>query len=479
MAIAQLKAKQLAPLPTTTGAKLSAAKNTGSYSSRVGNLAQAPLFGGGSRAYGTSFGIGAQRSPNINASSGKAVLDFNQSRASFIPKNLFASVDTHHHTHRSSGSDMEKLMGYATLLSTVGKLGLEAYKEINSAKADKGGNLFNFNYNTNGFKLSGDLKNTSTLTGMKTIEDRADKQIESFNNGDYGKSSDNVKAGIEQALSGLPEGDQITIDTSSLDLSEIKLDSDDLSSFDIAAHIIDTDIAGVEFFSVQVDKGISSLSEKSQGYAQTIQSAQSEINTLEGQIQMLENKSTMTLEDKATLTDLKTKLKEAEAKKTEAEQNKAKVDTAKKELEGVKNQQIPQLISQLEAKQTQLGDIKKVKSEIQDKKYDAAKKLANDAPKTQAKMDKLADKAKNSPKAADRQKAINEYNDLVGKMTQFTTDLATVADFPEIKNSKGQTINLGDVKIDQKYTQPFEQEMLDDLKEKTKDFTAPFKPDEE
>ena len=435
MAIAQLKAKQLAPLPTTTGAKLSAAKNTGSYSSRVGNLAQAPLFGGGSRAYGTSFGIGAQRSPNINASSGKAVLDFNQSRASFIPKNLFASVDTHHHTHRSSGSDMEKLMGYATLLSTVGKLGLEAYKEINSAKADKGGNLFNFNYNTNGFKLSGDLKNTSTLTGMKTIEDRADKQIESFNNGDYGKSSDNVKAGIEQALSGLPEGDQITIDTSSLDLSEIKLDSDDLSSFDIAAHIIDTDIAGVEFFSVQVDKGISSLSEKSQGYAQTIQSAQSEINTLEGQIQMLENKSTMTLEDKATLTDLKTKLKEAEAKKTEAEQNKAKVDTAKK--------------------------------------------LANDAPKTQAKMDKLADKAKNSPKAADRQKAINEYNDLVGKMTQFTTDLATVADFPEIKNSKGQTINLGDVKIDQKYTQPFEQEMLDDLKEKTKDFTAPFKPDEE
>ncbi len=404
------------------------------------------------------------------------------------------------HVHGANNNKMSTLEKIAMLTAVTGTVTAGILGALNAGKSTQTSGTNNsqkmaesdqaFNYDSAKFKLTGELQKAGTFGEMKGIEAKADKKLESFSN-DYGsigqKARDNI-AKTEVDINNKLEGTDVklNLDISKLSITAPDIDANDLSTLDNAAKDIGKDIESVKEFKTK------DLAEANKTIDTALTSIGQEISKLEGSLsktkaaeaEAARNGTPMPSPSSA---EIQKDLDEAKAKQT-------KLKDAQKELNGNMAKQADDLIESLQNKQNELGDIKQVKSEIADKKYNAAqsedKTIENNKTKMgklQSELIELKEKAsKGDTKAADKlNKKCGEYNALAKQMTKLYASLGQAETGETIKNSKGQEYKIVNTSVDANYTFEINPEqiktkdqMTQETMDKMKQMAANFIPNE-
>lgn len=406
-------------------------------------------------AQGTSWGIFAQRTMTglgvqynnraFNSGSISATRHALNDNRTIVNNNI-----GYGHVHSNNGNNtMNKFMAGMMAMNMLGQLGANIADTVKSTKpsdkADKkdgAGNIDNNwqnRFDTSKFEMTSELQKATSFTSINNIEKQADEKLGNFQE-EYSKTGTTTIAGIDEALKSDNVKDGLTlagvnIDTSKLELSNLKINVDDLSTLDDALKTMDADIAKAnKFISEDLTKGIETLTTKGG-------EIQQQIGTLEANLKAAEQAEA----NKQTVSPSSTEIK-AEIQKLK--EQKQQIENAKKALSegGTVRSGVDQLIKDLEAKQNEIGDIKQVKTDLADKKYQVAQQLKKDVEETQNKLNKLENKINKAKNNDEKNKLIKEFNGLVDKLEGFKPELEQAGTEP-IKNSKGKEIDLSKLKI--------------------------------
>lgn len=426
-----------------------------------------------SRATGaTSFGIFAQRSMagsggifNVKTFNSDSIAAqrriLNSSRQS-IERNYYGG-------HQCSGSDnnngMNKFMAGMMAVNMLGQLTAQTVDTVKSLKGDGSvkdtGNVDKKGNNgiQGGGKLSKKLGSAKSFGEIESIEKQTDEKIQNFQT-DYSKTGQDTINGINDLLNGDAKAGLelagVSIDTSSLSLSNLSIDPDNLSTLDNATETINKDIEKATSFKTDTIKsGIDSLVSKSGELQQQI--GRLESNKAKTEAAEVEAKNNGTAMPSPSSVELQKQIDEAKKQKEQ-------VDTAKTTLEQKVTGSVDQLIKELGDKQKDIADIKNVKADLADKKYDMAKEQDEQLTSNMKKMDRLekqineyrqqalssdAKKSENAKKKLGG--AISQFNQFVDVMNRLKESISQAGD-SSFTNSKGKTYTIKNTSIDEKYT---------------------------
>lgn len=353
------------------------------------------------------------------------------------------------HVHSNNGGNsMNKLMAGMMAMNMAGQLGVSIADIVGGAKTEKtdkkdgaGGidNSWLSKFDTTKFEMANRLKGATSFTAINNIEAQANDKLTKFQE-NYTKVGVTDIAGINNALESenVREGltlAGINIDASKLELSNLKINVDDLSTLDNALKTVDADIAKAnKFIAEDLTKGVETLTAKGGEIQQQIGTLEANLQTA----QQAEANGQTVSPSSAEITAEIQKLKE----------QKQQIEDAKKALSegGVVRSGVEQLIKDLEAKQNEIGDIKQVKTDLADKKYQVAQQLKKDIETAQDNLNRLEGKIDKAKTNDEKNKLIKEFNSLVGKLEGFKPELEQAGTEP-IKNSKGKEIDLSKLKI--------------------------------
>lgn len=306
--------------------------------------------------------------------------------------------------------------------------------------------------------LTGGLSSAGSFSDIKALEDKAEAQKANLDSSykDLDISSDvqemlsgeDVKAGLEKA--------GVTLDTSALALSS--LDANDLEA---SMKTVDSDINNVtNFQTTELPKAKAGVSEQSGIIGQQINATQISIDTateqktgLEAQRAQLAATGQDTSAIDQQISQLETQINELTEKKEKLEADKANLDAATKAL-GEIEKKCGEAIKELQAKKTEIEDMKEFEDEVKDKKYDLAKSQDEQLKKTMDSIDRINKeidslKDKNPDKAnKSDQKRLAKYNQLIEERNGLYTDLSNLtsalssAGETEFTNSRNKTYKL-------------------------------------
>ncbi len=422
------------------------------YSSSRGNTQVGMLFGRNTtqRTFGQSFGITAQRSTTgFEKADYSFVRDLNASTPPLFKQDLYGGFDMgiHNCNHDNKMSTFEKVAMGMALLNAILPTVSDAVSTIKSTKGTSSAEDAGFNFDSAKFEMTKELSQATTFGKINNVEAKANEKLNNFQE-NYSKSGQDTITGINDLIGktpGLQDAD-VSLDTSKLALSNLNINPDDLSSLDEAAKTINKDLAKVdEFITKDIKDGIDKCTTKS--------------GELSQQIGTLESRKQAAQAAEATGGAPSPSSDEIQKQISELKEQKNKIDTARKELEGNITKAANDLKTELQKQQTTLGDIKEVKSELADKKYEVAKDNDKEISSNKKKMDKLNDEikqlqteAKNDPKKADKLKGkMDEFNGLVKEMSALKDSLKDMNDVTSFTNSKGKTHTMTNTSIDPKY----------------------------
>ncbi len=306
--------------------------------------------------------------------------------------------------------------------------------------------------------LTGGLSSTGSFSDIKALEDKAESKKanldSSYKDLDISSdiqemlSGDDVKAGLEKAV--------VTLDTSALELSS--LDANDLEA---SMKTVDSDINNVtNFQTTELPKAKASVSEQSGIIGQQINATQISIDTATEQKTGLEaQKAQLAVTGQDTsaidqqISQLETQINELTEKKEKLEADKANLDAATKAL-GEIEKKCGEAIKELQAKKTEIEDMKEFEDEVKDKKYDLAKSQDEQLKKTMDSIDKitkeidsLKDRNQNKANKAD-QKRLAKYNQLIQERDSLYSELKNLtsslssAGAESFTDSKNRTYTL-------------------------------------
>ena len=281
--------------------------------------------------------------------------------------------------------------------------------------------------------------NDKSFTQLNAVEANIDKTVKDFST-DYKKAGTDAKQAADEILNnkdvqaGMTSAGA-TLDTSKLSLSDVKIDENDLTSFDKASQDIDKDIAKLnKFRTSDITTAKTALTKKSGELTTTINSCKAQIASIDSQL----NNPNL---DQTKKIELENKKKELESQKKDAEAKQKEVDNANTALDQISTD-VQKLAQTLTTKKNELGDIKKIKGEIADKKYNMAKELDKTVENNKKKLEKLDKDIKAMQnKGQDANAKIAEFNTLVKSTNNAVTELKAAGD-TKIKNGKGSEYQI-------------------------------------
>ena len=354
-----------------------------------------------------------------------------------------------------------KMSGFekAALVMALLNQGVTAGLQIANAKSTKNTSVGNsqkmsesdqaFNYDSSKFKMTGELKTADSFGKIKNVENEANQKLDNFGT-DYDKIGKNARDNIaktEVDINNKLQGTDVKldIDLSKLSITAPEIDANDLSTLDKAAQDIGKDIKSVNEFKTK------DLAEANKTIDTALTSVGQEISKLEGSLS-----KTKAAEAEATKNgtpmpspssaEIQKDLDKAKAKQT-------KLKDAQKELNGTMAKQADDLIESLQAKQNELGDIKQVKEQTNEKKFELAKeqndtvlKNAKELNKLDAQIATLQGKLA-TPDGKDYDKNSKELNKLIDKFNGLyeptTNAMASLKEANETTFTyKGKTIDI-------------------------------------
>lgn len=448
--LTQIKYPTKTTVSSSTAQKMSTQSRTTMYSSSVNNTHVGMLFGNSQRTYGTSYGVTAQRSTTgFEGPDFSWVRDLNASTPALFKQDLAGfDMKTGQCNHNNGMSTLDKLTAGMALLNSILPTISDTVSTVKSTKGSSSAEEDGFNYDTSQFEMTKSLSKADTFGQINQVETKANQKLADFQQ-NYSKSgADNIK-GMNDVLQSVKTGLDtagVSIDTSKLALSNLKINPDDLSTLDEAAKTINQDMTKIDdFINKDIKAGIDKCVSKSG-------ELQQQIGTLESQLKTAQQAEANG--EAANPSSAQIKQQIAELKKQKEE-----VDNAKKELEGTITKSANDLKLELKKQQDSLGDIKQVKSELADKKYEVAKDNDKEISSNKKKMDKLDSEikkleteAKNDSKKAEKLKdKVAEYNGLVSGMNKLNQSLSDMQGEKSFTSSKGKTYTLTNTTIDSKY----------------------------
>lgn len=402
---------------------------------------------------GTRYGISAQRSKvgtgqHLNAkafynnNNTSALRDMN-SRA-FFSVDSYAPVFIEHNHNGNKMSGLEKALMWTT--AGLGIAGM-AMSTINAFKTPDNPNnsikkisLSDSEVTTNvdisKLALTKKLRSAISLTSVNHVEVSANEKLNNF--------QENYSADIQKSITGIndvlntgnvKEGLKlagVSLDTSRLKGSNLNINTSDLASIDTATKTIDNDIKTANnFINKDIHDAIGKLTTKSGELAKSI-------GELTASYQKAQVEEAAGKNPSPSSADIQKQINEAKAQKEQ-------VDRAKAELETTVTNAVKELVSELQKKITELTDIKQVKTELADKKYQVAADIQKNISKDKSAMDKLMNQINNS-KTSNRADLLAQYRQLVVHMKDYRADINNAGN-SIIKNAKGdKTINLDELR---------------------------------
>lgn len=362
-------------------------------------------------------------------------------------------VAPHRCNNNNGNNTMNKFMAGMMAMNMMAQLTAKTVQTINEAKAAKAENngtvkkgtgtdgageaAFKAQFESDKFVMSKDLKAATSFQQINKVEQQANEKLNKFGE-DYKSKVDGARDNIaktEADINTTLEGTDVKldIDLSKLSFAAPEIDANDLSSFDKAAQSIDKNIETVNKFKSD------DLAKANKSLITALETIGQEITSLEGSISKAKAAEQAGETPSPSSSELETKLNEAKAKQE-------KVKTAQKQLNETMSKQVDDLIGDLTAKKTELGDIKQVKADLADKKYQVAEQLQKDIKDTQRQLDNLESKIAKAKTEEDKQKLIKEFDGLVDKLAGYKTDKDAAGD-TTITNSKGKSIDLTKAEI--------------------------------
>lgn len=386
---------------------------------------------------------------------------------SFMPQMMPA------HVHNNSMSTLEKVAMFtmlgATLAATTASI-IDTLKsdESTSVKSKSlansdipGANTGIPQLDADKFIMSNSLRGSNSLGDVVRIENMANDKLGKLNE-DYKLTGEHMIGEMNNKLqeqgvkNGLELAGLSSFNTNKLALSELNVDPQNLSTLDTALTTINKDIEKFEgFINTDIADATKKLGTKKQEISTGIQSCRGQIANLESQILTATENS---VPSKSELeTQLQQKKSELEKLKTQQQQ----IESAEKAINSVKTQ-AESIIKELHTKQNTIGDIKQVKSQIADKKYDAAKNDDLAIEKNKSKMDKLQkeivalkEKAANGDTKAQArfESKVAEYNGLAKQMKTLYQSITSLDGNTTVTNSKGKQYTVINTSENSNYTQ--------------------------
>lgn len=420
-------------------------------------------LGSASRSTGVSYGIFAQRTLtgsgihlNNRAFNGASISAtrhaLNDNRTV-----LFNNIGMPYRCNHDQGNNtMNKFMAGMMAMNMLAQMGAQTaaiIKEAKAAKAENNGNVkkdtgidgagdavWKKQFGADELKLTSELKAAKTFASINQVEAKANEQLRDFQRS-YAETTATTQAAISNALDANIQATLtdlgVTLDPTKLKASTLNINVDDLSTIDPALQTIDKDIqTATKFLDTDVTQAISKLD--------------SELGTVSASLTSLEQqKASIELKPADQRTEAETQfLAQYDQKHQELQTKKENIQKALDAINGQNGVKslVEGLIKTLGEKQTSLADIKQVKTDMADRKYQVAEQLQKDIKNTQDRLDSLDGKIAKAKNNEDKNKLIDEFNGLVDKLAGFKTDLNIAGNKP-ITNSKGKPIDLSKVTI--------------------------------
>lgn len=295
-----------------------------------------------------------------------------------------------------------------------------------------------------GTSLMGGLSGANSFSDIKGLESKAENMKSQLDNS-YQKNDptkamndslgkDDVKAGLKNA--------NVSIDTNKAKLSTL-----DTTNMDKALETIDSDTQNIKnFISNDIKNAQATVSKKLGDLGAQIRGFGAQITNLESKLSTAKAAG----EDTSAIEN---QIQEMKDRKAEAEQQKKQVESALTALNNIE-ETCNKTVKELEAKKSEINDIKKFEAEVEDKKYDMAKSQDEQLGKIMQKIDKLKkeiksllDKSANKNTDNDSKRnskidgLIKERSSLYKSLGTLTTSLAN-AGTTEFTNSKNKTYTL-------------------------------------
>lgn len=430
----------------------------------------------------TRFGIGAQRS-KVGTGQHLNAFAFNSNtmsaeRNSMNSRAFFSSdfgMPNFGHVHQSNN----KANGWQVALASMAALNalaptitdlVNSGKTEKTSSTDKSNDLANSNINldSNKFHMSNILKSADSLGEVTKIENMANKKLEELN-ADYKGTGETMIGVMNKALenpgvqNGLELAGLSNFNTNKLALSDLNVNPQDLSTLDTALETINKDIEKFEgFIKTDINDASTKLGEKKQEISTGIQTCEAQIGSLKSQI------ASATEESVPSKSQLEADLKEQEAQLQELKTKQTQIAAAETAINDVKTQ-ADAVVRELHSKQNTIGDIKQVKSQIADKKYDTAKNDDSTIEKNKSKMDKLQkeilalkEKAGGGDTKAQAkfESKVGEYNDLAQQMKSLYQSIASLGGDTTVTNSKGKQYTVINTSENSNYTQEIQADQV-------------------
>lgn len=425
-----------------------ATHTSNSYSNRPTAANVNRQLGGGSAAYNVMGQKGINPwAPNNGITGFGQQLNANRTPA-FIYDNYDYGLQPYQDKEMSTmdwimaGSMMlgQALKGAADITAAVKDIKNSGNNSANEKLQEQWGDGYDMTFFNN---IKSGLKGVKNLSDFNTKETEVANKINEIKTGYIEQGNDNRASITEDinSINDLLSGTGVTVkfDTGKLNQKELKINPEDIASFDTAMQDINTDKDEVNsFINGDIVTARGKLTTKKDALANDIQSLQAQID--------------VGLSKGENVESLRQKLEAAKANKENIENALAKLDEIEREAK--------KLVDELVAQKGELLNAKKSQELILDKKYELAKDLKKDIEDTQKDMDKLNEKIrkaiytdKKSTSAQPVSGWITEYKNKVTLMKGYLKNLGSYLG-AEIKNSKGEGSVTLPTSIDAKYLDP-------------------------